>query len=478
MASVLTWVRRRLSGKSSKDIAAMIEQANAARDAHRWRAARDLYRNALAVRPERVGLWMQHGHALKHCGDLDGAIQSYNRALVLAPKRADTALQLGHAFKVKGELETARDWYVKALIWPGATPHARMELRSLGLTAEQIRSFVLNEDEASGVAAIDRRGPAVESPPAYWDVSTIVNSAASGTRRFKSSEAFAGAVSERCLKSGEPIVFLDVHENIFRELQVGDVAAALEALTNGDRWFPSFTKPLSVSSAVVVRNLETESVDLVPELVRWRTCISQAGGYARVTSDGRNFIAISEALGRTMPPLARPEEAASTSEVFGRPRWVRSPQDEIPALHSGLFYTLALRNNPQDVEFEANGQPYLWGNDWGPRSEMGRMIGQDSELVIRLLAPRLTPHVCRILWAYDVRASGDTDSPIWTSARILPDPESLTLSIALDPLVPGGRRTPFMIGFTVFPEDCPHYWFDLMHAAASRRLPSVTSLAW
>lgn len=478
MASVLTWVRRRLSGKSNKDVAAMIEQANSARDAQRWRAARDLYRSALAVRPERVGLWMQHGHVLKHSGDLDGAIESYNRALVLAPERADAALHLGHAFKLKGELETARDCYVKALMSPGAAPHARMELRSLGLTAEQIRSFVSNGDEAGAGAAIDRRGPAIESPPVYWDVSAMLHAVASGNRPLESSESFARAVSELCRKNGNSIVFMDANENLFRELQVGDVDAALEALTSKNIWSPPVTKPISVAAAVVVRNLEAESGDLVPDLIHWRTRIAQAGGYARVTGDGRTFIAVSEALGRPTPSLTKREGAIFRSEIFDRPRWVRRPQDEIPALQVGLFYTVALRDNRQDVEFEANGQPYLWGNGWASSSEGGRTVGRDAGLLIRLLAPRLTPYVCRILWACDGSVSGEKGSPIWTSSRILPDPKSLTLSITLEALAPKGGAAALMIGFTVFPENSDHYWFDLMHAAASRRLPSVTSLAW
>ncbi|WP_312736601.1 tetratricopeptide repeat protein [Brevundimonas sp.] len=420
---------------------------------------------------------MQYGHTLKHCGDLDGAIESYNRALVLAPERADTALQLGHAFKLKGELETARDWYVKAVVWPGATPHARMELRSLGVTAEQIRSFVLNEGESGAGTAIDRRSPPIESPRVYWDVSAAFHAAASVGRPLGSGEAFARAVAELCRRSGDPIIFLDANENLFRELRIGDLDAALEALPSGNLWRPPVTNPISVVAAVVVRNLETVTDDLVPDLVRWRTCIAKAGGYARLTRDGRTFITVSEVLEGAVPPLAKREDAVFRSEIFDRPRGVRPLQDEIPALQPGLFYIVAPRDKC-DVELEANGQPYLWGDGWGSRSERGRTVGRDAELLIRLFAPRSTPFVCRILWTCQGQASGENGKPIWTSSQVLPNPKSLELSIALESLVPGGGAADRMIGFTVFPENCDQYWFDLMHAAASRRLPSVTSLSW
>lgn len=478
MASVLTWVRRRLSGKSSKDVAAMIEQANAARDAQRWRTARDLYRNALAVRPERVGLWMQHGHMLKHCGDLDGAVKSYNRALALSPKRADTALQLGHAFKLMAELETARDWYIKALIWPGATPHARMELRSLGLTAEQIRLLPLNEDESGARGAMDRRSPAVDAPRVCWDVSAAFHAVASRRRPFASGEAFARAVAELCRVSGEPVVFFDPEENLFRELLISDLDAALVTLATEGVWSAPVAKPISVAATVLVRNLEEEANDFAPGLIRWRTCIAQAGGYARLTKDGRNFVSVSEALEWTAPRRAKGDDAVFRSETFARPRGVRPPQDEIPALQPGLFYVVAPRQNELDAEFEANGQPYLWGDGWLSRSDGGRAVGRGAELLIRLFAPRFTPYLCRILWASRGQVSGDSGRPVWTTSQVMPDSNSLMLSISLEGLAPRGDGGDLVIGFTIFPEDCDYYWFDLMAAAASRRLPSVTSLAW
>lgn len=482
MASVLTWIRRRLSGKSARDIAGLIGRANAARDARQWKTARDLYQQALAARPERVGLWMQYGHMLKHCGSLDAAIDAYSQALNLAPERGDTALQLGHAFKLKGDVETARDWYVKAWIWPDAPPHAAVELRTLGMTAEQIRLLPIAESERRAAIAVARdRGPAVDPGRVFWDVSDIVGLDAADRPPTVQALAFFRRVAMTSRSRGEAAVVFDPAGGGLVGLDPQRLEEAVAAIETGRALPVTGAAPVAIGASVVVRPLGLKPGDAVPDIVRWRTQVARQGGYVRLTSDGSVFLSASDALaGDTLGPLS-PSDSGYFARLE-RPRGLRSPEDELPVLQPGVFYAVAPSPQNLGAGVEANGQPFLWGDGWGARTDHGRTAEVGSALWGRLAAAREVSYLCRILWVPELTETSTPGTartrPLWTTSRPMLDLKSMILRISLDEALVAADGRRLMTGFTVFPEDRDHYWFELMDAASRRRLPSVNALPW
>jgi glycosyltransferase involved in cell wall biosynthesis len=119
-------------------------QKRRVRHAHRARAARDWtlaalhYRLALGYRPDRAGLWVQYGHALKESGNFPAAEDAYRRALALAPDVADTHVQLGHVLKLQGHAGGAIAAYLRALALDRQFAPALAELAALGWSASRI----------------------------------------------------------------------------------------------------------------------------------------------------------------------------------------------------------------------------------------------------------------------------------------------------------------------------------------------------
>jgi cytochrome c-type biogenesis protein CcmH/NrfG len=67
-----------------------IALANRARDSRKWELAVRYYRDALDLKPDDPGIWVQYGHALKEAGEVSEAEVAYRKALELDPKNADT----------------------------------------------------------------------------------------------------------------------------------------------------------------------------------------------------------------------------------------------------------------------------------------------------------------------------------------------------------------------------------------------------
>lgn len=102
--------------RSGKPTARMfIVRADAARDQRRWRDAAALYREALAIAPDRAGVHVQAAHMFKEAGEFDEAEIHYNRAAALIPNDADLALQLGHFYKLSARLTDAVRSYERAV---------------------------------------------------------------------------------------------------------------------------------------------------------------------------------------------------------------------------------------------------------------------------------------------------------------------------------------------------------------------------
>lgn len=115
-----------------------VRRARRARAARDWPLAALHYRLALRHAPERPGLWVQYGHALKESGHFTAAEEAYRRSIALAPEVADTHLQLGHLLKIQGAAGAAAAAYLRALALDRGLAPARAELSALGWTAGRI----------------------------------------------------------------------------------------------------------------------------------------------------------------------------------------------------------------------------------------------------------------------------------------------------------------------------------------------------
>lgn len=104
--------------------------ANAAR-AREWPRARTAYGEYLSRVPDDARARIQHGHACKESGDLDGAEQAYLGALRIRSDDADLHLQLGHLFKLRQQAGQARAHYQLAAIFDPSLTNARLEMGNI-----------------------------------------------------------------------------------------------------------------------------------------------------------------------------------------------------------------------------------------------------------------------------------------------------------------------------------------------------------
>jgi glycosyltransferase involved in cell wall biosynthesis len=127
-----------------------VARADRARDRREWATAARHYREALDLKPENPGIWVQYGHALKESGDVAAAESAYRRSLALAGDVGDTHLQLGHALKIQGRRSEAGLAYLHALATDPALDEASTELQALGWTRGQIALRLRRERSVSG----------------------------------------------------------------------------------------------------------------------------------------------------------------------------------------------------------------------------------------------------------------------------------------------------------------------------------------
>ncbi|MHB8528678.1 MAG: glycosyltransferase, partial [Caulobacteraceae bacterium] len=133
LKTVKSRVRKRIRAQRERDsgLTQAVRAADGARDRRDWGVAADLYRKALEIDPNRVGLRVQLGHALKEGGDFEGAELQYQCALEATPHDDDLRLQLGHFEKLRGDPDAAIAYYRQALFLDQDNGQARKELFAL-----------------------------------------------------------------------------------------------------------------------------------------------------------------------------------------------------------------------------------------------------------------------------------------------------------------------------------------------------------
>lgn len=102
----ITDITAQLSGRETPvQLRRYADQARAQQD---W--ARDAFfrRKVCELEPERLGAWVQYGHALKEAGFHACAADAYKHALALKPGDPEITLQLGHLAKVRGDFAEAQ----------------------------------------------------------------------------------------------------------------------------------------------------------------------------------------------------------------------------------------------------------------------------------------------------------------------------------------------------------------------------------
>lgn len=87
------------------------DQARAQQD---WAGDAFFRRKICEMEPERLGAWVQYGHALKESGFHARAAEAYKRALALKPGDPEITLQLGHLAKVRGDFAEAQRCFEEA----------------------------------------------------------------------------------------------------------------------------------------------------------------------------------------------------------------------------------------------------------------------------------------------------------------------------------------------------------------------------
>ena len=108
-----------------------LTEGDRARDDRAWAAAAVCYRQALALDPGLVHIWIQLGHALKESGAFTEAELAYRRAEELDPASAEPHLHLGHLRKLQGNRAGAGRSYLRALQLQPGHGDASDELRQL-----------------------------------------------------------------------------------------------------------------------------------------------------------------------------------------------------------------------------------------------------------------------------------------------------------------------------------------------------------
>jgi tetratricopeptide (TPR) repeat protein len=103
----------------------VIQRADAARNAMKYRAAAALYEKALLLAPNDPAIHIQCGHMFKEVGELLQAEKHYLQAQQLTPDDPDLALQFGHFCKTAARLREAELAFRKAADldpdWPEPT---------------------------------------------------------------------------------------------------------------------------------------------------------------------------------------------------------------------------------------------------------------------------------------------------------------------------------------------------------------------
>jgi ADP-heptose:LPS heptosyltransferase len=133
---------------------ALMQRADAARDAKRYRDAAVLYAEALANDAEGdPSIHIQAGHMFKEAGEYSSAEDHYRKARRHLPNDADLAMQFGHFYKLSGRLRAAAQEYKRAAALAPTWDEPARELDTLTRKGLAVAA----SDESAPVAPI---GPA------------------------------------------------------------------------------------------------------------------------------------------------------------------------------------------------------------------------------------------------------------------------------------------------------------------------------
>ena len=107
--------RFRQTPEEGADKAALLRDADSARDRKDWSIAAALYKQYLELSPDDWAIWVNLAHALKDDKKFDRAIEAYKHALTLEPNNFDIYVNLGHAHKDDNNVGLAIEAYKQAL---------------------------------------------------------------------------------------------------------------------------------------------------------------------------------------------------------------------------------------------------------------------------------------------------------------------------------------------------------------------------
>ena len=142
----------------------IIREADAARDAKRYRRAALLYEKALRLGPDNAAIHIQCGHMFKEAQDLARAEHHYHQAQQLTPDDPDLALQFAHFYKVAGRLQEAELAYRRAIELDPDWPEPAIQLAELYRTGwrNHTKQAALARGDPNGSACLGLTAPELD----------------------------------------------------------------------------------------------------------------------------------------------------------------------------------------------------------------------------------------------------------------------------------------------------------------------------
>ncbi|HEV7257948.1 MAG TPA: glycosyltransferase family 9 protein [Bosea sp. (in: a-proteobacteria)] len=147
--------------------ALLLAQADAARDARRWQDAHDLYRQFVALHPNRNGLLMQVGHCLKEMGFCREALAEY-LAVSDEVDKVEADFQAGELLKLTGNHLAARWAYARSAARGHPEAAAELDYSARGNQRLQNDFFTTPIEDGEGAPRLLGRLLGLEAAPLDW----------------------------------------------------------------------------------------------------------------------------------------------------------------------------------------------------------------------------------------------------------------------------------------------------------------------
>ncbi len=299
------WFRRLLNGlaggsrndprKLSRSAAKLIARGDKARDVRQWSEAAAAYGAALKLSPGIHPIWVQYGHALKECGNVNSAREAYENAIALAPEDPDAILHCAHLLKRQ---ESARAIEMFERLY--ALTHDRdAELELVSLRQAEAPSQVAQTVPA--VPAVQTNNVQTYPKPGLYRelrsvryVATNLSSATTGHKLrlyVDGQETWTGVVPARARPNGQQTSVVDIR------------------LSFPDPKIPTFERIVRVESATLGLNPSHAEV-IIDYAARFSgTVVSLTRNFMRLEAQVR----FSDRTGLTMDPFVRVETLAGAS---------------------------------------------------------------------------------------------------------------------------------------------------------------------